>query len=125
WLVEIYILLLVFVSLKQPIRAPLSATHRLILISVFLVYAATLFVVIWVFEASRSLVSEVMAGRGVVSGVQGRYLIGFALPLLIGLSAGAFRTWKPIMTCFLLISIAGANFIAFRLILTTFYPHSL
>jgi uncharacterized membrane protein len=125
WIVWSYISMLVFVALTQTRQAAMNWTQRWLLVSVFAVYAASLFIMVWTFEMPKSyvVVSEVLSGPLRIEGVQGRYFIGFAFPLFVALSFARFHRWEQYMTGLACAFIAVANSVALWLVLAGYYLH--
>jgi hypothetical protein len=87
WIPWVYLGLLLVLAVVYRAGPRLSIGQRLLLLGILLLNVGSLFAVVWTTELPRAaLAAEFPAGRGVISGVQGRYLIPLAPLLLLAVS---------------------------------------
>jgi uncharacterized membrane protein len=85
WAIWTYYLLLGFVALTDTSEIRMTAGHRLLCLGVAALAITSVFVAIWCADTSLADRDNALHGRGLI-GVQGRYFIPFALPILLALS---------------------------------------
>jgi uncharacterized membrane protein len=87
WVVVGYLALLLCCLLGLQGRTRFTPWNRVVLVALGAAYFVILGVVVWTFEVTQPyLYGRILEGRGYVEGIQGRYLVGMAFPVLIGLS---------------------------------------
>jgi uncharacterized membrane protein len=125
WLAWTYVALLLAAVATQASGARLSTRQRFVLAGVFILNVASLYAAIWSWEMPRAyLLNEISAGRGILSGVQGRYLISWALLPLLALSARKTRVPEIYMAGALLTFALVANLIALHLVWNEYQAHT-
>ena len=125
WTIWLYLLLLGFVALTDTSEIPITAGYRLVCLSVVAVALASVFIGMWCAETPRPDIDKVLQGAGLVPGVQGRYFIPFALPLLLALSNTSFSRKLHVNRNWLLaiasVTIFTVNAVALQEIRITYY----
>jgi uncharacterized membrane protein len=119
WCIWVYVALLGLVALAAD--GLKTVTQRLVCLGVAAVGIASVFVAIWCAETTRSYSDTVLAGSGIVPGVQGRYLIPFVLPLLLAISGGWLRIDRKWLLAVVSLTIFTINAVALREIHRTYY----
>jgi uncharacterized membrane protein len=89
WCIWLYFLLLALVALTTSTR--MTVSYRLVCLGVVAAAITSTFVGMWCAETTRAHTATVLQGIGLVPGVQGRYFVPFALPLLLAISCAAFK----------------------------------
>ena len=121
WTTWLYVALLVLVSLTSARQIRLSPLHRLVSLGLFCGALVSMFIALWCANTPESYKDGVLHGLGVVSGVQGRYLIPFAFPLLLSLANTRLRLGGRLLTIVAVAVIITVNSIATDRIHQTFY----
>ena len=117
WLTWTYLGILVTIAVTQCERVRLSWQRRVFLVSVFFVYVGGLFVMTWGLAITQSyLGSEIRAGRGIVSGVMGRYFIPYAFLPFVALASITLRFPRKYVAAASLGFFLTANYIALGLV---------
>jgi uncharacterized membrane protein len=115
WLPWLYLVLLAAAAISVRAGPQLSGSQRCLLAAVFIGNAVSLFAVVWTTELSQKILGTyILAGRGAIPGLQGRYLIPFALlPLLAVSGAAADRVRAPRLAAAVAFSLVlGINLVA-------------
>jgi uncharacterized membrane protein len=121
WAVWLYWALLGAVSLTGTAAARLKPVHRLVCLGVVAVAVASIFIGMWCAEVPVDYREGVLHGVGHVPGVQGRYFIPFALPVLLVFSNTLLRVnWKWLLAAVAVV-VVTVNAIALVKIEQTFY----
>jgi hypothetical protein len=124
WIPWVYLLLL-FVAAAAVQTKNLSLWQRFGLAGIFLLNVGALYAVVWTTEVSHdALTTEMTAGRGWISGLQGRYLIPFALLPLVAASGMTFRLRGRWLAVPSLTFVLAANAVALDLVWDRFQAHS-
>jgi hypothetical protein len=92
WIPWVYLALLFGVAATNRAGPRLFGWQRLLLIGIFLFNVGATYAVVWTTEVSHeAMVTDMVAGRGLIAGLQGRYLIPFAWLLLVAASGVTVR----------------------------------
>ena len=103
----------------------LSRWQRILLVGIFLLNVGATHAVFWTVEMPhQALVTDMAAGRGLIPGLQGRYLIPFALLPLIAASGVATRLRGRWIAVPALTLVVVVNAVALNLVWDRFQAHS-
>ena len=119
WSIGLYFLLLVMLAATSEVRP--TAANRVLCVGLAITAISSVFIGMWCAETTRPHTLTVLQGTGLVAGVQGRYFIPFALPLLLGISAvwrRINRKWLPAAAA---VTIFAVNAVAVQEIRGTYY----
>jgi len=75
----------------------------------------------WCAEITRPHIETILQGTGLVPGVQGRYFIPFALPLLLAISGTRLRVERKWLLAIAAVTIFTVNAVALQEIHRTYY----
>jgi uncharacterized membrane protein len=124
WIPWVYLALL-FGTAAAGRTGNLSRLQRILLIGIFLVNVVALYAVVWTTEVSHlALTTDMFAGRGWISGLQGRYLIPFALLPLMAASGLTVRLRGRWLAAASLTLVVAVNAVALDLVWDRFQAHS-
>ena len=124
WIPWAYLALL-FVTAAASRVGSLSPRQRMILAGVFLLNAGALYAVVWTTEVTHeAFTKDMVAGRGWIPGLQGRYLIPFALLPLIAVSGVTSRLRRRWIVVPALAFVIAVNAVALNLVWDRFEAHS-
>jgi uncharacterized membrane protein len=126
WIPWVYLVLLVVAAAAYRAGPQLSRWQRILLIGVFVLNVGATFAVVWTTEMSHQAIeTDMVAGRGFISGLQGRYLIPFAYSFLIAVSGLIHRRvrgrWIAVSALAL---IAMVNAVALHIVWNRFQSHT-
>jgi uncharacterized membrane protein len=117
WIPWLYLGLLVVIAITSSAGSRLTPWRRFLLLAMFVVNAATLFAVVWTTEIPRDLLArDFLAGRGIIPGLQGRYLIPIAPLFLLAISGALPESflsrlrnthWAPVVTFGIALAVNG------------------
>jgi uncharacterized membrane protein len=120
--VEFYLGTLLLIALTQTWRVQLHVWHRALLAIVFTASFLSIFALLFILETADTYLSTyVMHGMGYINGVQGRYFIPIALPLLLLFSTRKIHIPVRVAFVALLLMAGVANTVEATSIWNTFY----
>ena len=121
WAVWLYLAMLSAVALAGTVKARLTTLQRLVCLGIAGAAVASTFVATWCTETPVAYKENVLHGLGDISGVQGRYFIPFAFPLLLALSNTRWRVDGKRLFTFAAVIILLVNGLAVQRIYATYY----
>jgi uncharacterized membrane protein len=121
WTIVAYYLLLVFAALTDTSEIRMTTGYRLVCLGVVAVAVASVFIGMWCAETTQSHRDTVLHSGGFVPGVQGRYFIPFALPLLLAISGTPLRVNRKYLLAIAAVTVFTVNAVAIYDIRTTYY----
>ena len=127
WIPWMYLVSLVVVAAAyrvEPLET-LSRHQRILLIGIFLLNVGATYAVIWTTEVThQAIATDMIAGRGLIYGLQGRYLIPFAFLPLIAASGVATQMRARWIVVPALTVVVVVNTVALHLVWNHFQAHS-
>ncbi len=125
WVAWVYVTLLFLAAAVYPIEPRLSARQRILLAGIFLFNVCCLFAVVWTTELPHKVIAaELDTGALLIPGMQGRYLIPFALLLLIAVSGVLTRLRVRGFSVAALALAVLMNVVALNVLWDAFQAHS-
>lgn len=121
WSIWLYFLLLGLVALTDISAIRLTAGDRLACVGVAAVAITSVFIGMWCAEITRPHIETILQGTGLVPGVQGRYFIPFAPPLLLAISSTRLRVERKWLLAIAAVTIFTVNAVALQEIHRTYY----
>ena len=121
WTTWTYLLLLVFAALTDTSQIRLTTAQRLLCLTIVAIAVTSVFVGMWSAETTRAHRDSVLHGSGYIAGVQGRYFIPFAFPLLLALSNTRLRVDRRWLLALAALVILSVNAVALQRIHATYY----
>jgi uncharacterized membrane protein len=123
WAVWLYFGLLGLAALTGTATARMKASHRVVCLCVVALASTSIFVGMWCAEVPPDYRDGVLHGVGHVPGVQGRYFIPFALPLLLVFSNTLLRMNRKWLLAVAAMVIVTVNAVALEEVRSTYYLH--
>jgi uncharacterized membrane protein len=121
WCIGLYLLLLGLAAVTDAWEIRLTAGQRLMCLGVAAAAMISVFVGMWCAETTRAHKDAILQSGGYIAGVQGRYFIPFALPLLLGISNGRWRVQRKWLLALAAVTILTVNAVALEKIRSTYY----
>jgi uncharacterized membrane protein len=121
WVIWLYFLLLGFVALTGTAANDMKAGHRLVCLGVVAVAVISIFIGMWCAEVPPDYRDSVLHGAGHVPGVQGRYFIPFAFPLLLAFSNTRLRVKQKWLLAIAAVTIVTVHAVALEEIHRVYY----
>ncbi len=121
WTVYLYAALLVAVALTSDVGSRLDFTRRSVALGAAVAGAGLIFVGIWCANTTQEDLVNILHGDPYIVGLQGRYFIPFAFPLLLGISG--IRPWinRRWLAGIAGVAILTTNAVALQAVRTTYY----
>jgi len=117
WVIVGYSVVLVLAAAAGR-RIPLSWSQRVLLIAVFALNILATFVIVG--ATWNVFAANVPIGREMIAGIQGRYLIPFAFPLLMAVAIGGIRVPPKGLAIACSVFVLAANLVALDVLWRTF-----
>lgn len=121
WALWAYVALLGCVSLTGTAAVRMTAGHRVVFLGVVGLAVGSMLVALWCANTPQDYRVAVLHGDGVVPGVQGRYFIPFALPLLLAFSNTRLRVNRKWLLGMAAVAVLTVNAVALQRIHSTYY----
>ena len=121
WAVWTYCVLLGLVALTGAAEIRITVVQRLVFLGVVALGVAAVFIAMWCANTPKSYNQAVLQGVGHIPGVQGRYFIPFAFPLLSALSVTRLRVNRKWLLVLAAVTIITVNAVALQTIRHAFY----
>ena len=121
WAIGSYCLLLGLAGVCGASEVRLKAVQRLVLIGVAGLAVISVFVAMWCANTPTSYKELVLHGTGHIPGVQGRYFIPFAFPVMLALSSrrlGVGSKWLLGLAAVIVLVVNGVALVTIR---STYY----
>ena len=121
WVIWVYCILLGLVALTGAAEIRVTIVQRLVFLGVVAAGVTAIFMAMWCANTPKSYNEAVLSGVGHIPGVQGRYFIPFAFPLLLALSMTRLRVSRKGLLVLATVTIFTVNAAALYTIQNTFY----
>jgi uncharacterized membrane protein len=121
WVIWLYFLLLGFVAMTGTAENRMKPGHRLVCLGVVAVAVISIFIGMWCAEVPPDYRNIVLHGAGHVPGVQGRYFIPFAFPLLLAFSSTRLRVNRKWLLAIAAVTIVTVHAVALEEIHRVYY----
>jgi uncharacterized membrane protein len=121
WTIVAYLFLLGFAALTDRGGIRMTTAHRVLCVTVAVIAMGSVFLGMWCAETTRAQKDAALQGIGYIAGVQGRYFIPFAFPLLLAMSGGRLKIERKWLLAIAAVIILLVNTVAVAKIRNTYY----